>query len=201
MLKIAAGFYKGLFKWESRKPFCLGNNFWEAADLVLPEENGELETPFCEDEVRNVVFSSYAEGAPGPDGLSFLFYQKFWGVIKSDLMMMFHGFYEGRLDLFRLNFAVLSLIPKVENAIEMKMFRPISLLNCSFKIFSKVMTLRLEKVCQRLVAKEQSAFLYGRYILESVVIAHELVHCIHKSKEPRVIIKLDYKNAYDRDNT
>jgi hypothetical protein len=51
------------------------------------------------------------------------------------------------------------------------------------------------------VSKEHSAFLHGRYILESVVIAHELVHCIHKSKEPRVIIKLDYEKAYDRVST
>jgi hypothetical protein len=51
------------------------------------------------------------------------------------------------------------------------------------------------------VSKEHSAFLHGRYILESVVIAHELVHYIHKSKEPRVIIKLDYEKAYDRVNT
>jgi hypothetical protein len=105
------------------------------------------------------------------------------------------------LVLFRLNFVVLSLIPKVENASEMKMFRPINLLNCSFKIFSKVLTLRLEKVSQRLVSKEQSAFIHGRYILKSVVIAHELVHCIHKSKEPGVIIKLDYEKEYDRVNT
>jgi hypothetical protein len=147
MVKIAAGFYMGLFKWESRKPFCLGSNFWEVADLVLPKENAELEAPFNENEVRNVVFSSYAEGAPGPDGLSFLFYQKFWGVIKTDLKRMFHELYEGRLDLFKLNFVVLSLIPKLENATDMKMFRHISLLNYSFKIFSKVLTLRLEKVC------------------------------------------------------
>jgi hypothetical protein len=82
----------------------------------------------------------------------------------------------------------------------MKLFRPISLLNCSFKIFSKVLTLSLEKVSQRLISKEQNAFIHGRYILESVVIAHEIVHSIHKSKEPGVLLKLDYEKAYDRVN-
>jgi hypothetical protein len=82
----------------------------------------------------------------------------------------------------------------------MKFFRPISLLNCIFKFFSEILTLRLEKVSQRLVAKEQSAFIRGRYILESVVIAHEIVHSIHKTKTPGVVIKLDYEKAYDRVN-
>jgi hypothetical protein len=98
------------------------------------------------------------------------------------------------------NFAMLTLIPKVDNADEMKSFRPISLLNCSYKIFSKVVTIRLEKVSQRLVAKEQSVFIRGRYILGSVVIVHEIVHSIHKSKEPGVILKLDYEKAYNRVN-
>jgi hypothetical protein len=40
----------------------------------------------------------------------------------------------------------------------------------------------------------------GRYILESVVVAHEIVHSVHKCKEPGVIIKLDYEKAYDRVN-
>jgi hypothetical protein len=80
-------------------------------------------------------------------------------VIKRDLMSMFEYLYEGRLDLFRINFAVLTLIPKVEDASDMKLIRPISLLNCSFKNFSKVLTLRLEKVYQRPISKEQSAFI------------------------------------------
>jgi hypothetical protein len=165
ILKVAAEYYKDLFRWEGRGSSSLGNNFWAPEELVSPAEVMELETPFLEDEVKAAMFNSYAEGAPGPDGLS-LFYQKFWGIIKTDLMKLVHEFQEGRLDLFRINFATLTLIPKVEQAVEMKNFRPISLLNCSFKIFGRLLASRLEKVCERLVAPEQSAFIQGRYILE-----------------------------------
>ena len=51
---------------------------------------------------------------------------------------------------------------------------------------------------QRIVAPTQSAFIKGRYILESVVIAHEIVHSINKSGEQGVVLKLDYEKAYDR---
>lgn len=111
---------------------------------------------------------------------------------------MFEDFDRGKLDLYRLNFALVTLIPKVGEANNMKQFRLISLLNCSFKIFSKMLTLRLTSIMQKIVAPSQSAFIKGRYILESVVVAHELVHSINKSREKGVILKLDYEKAYDR---
>jgi len=99
-----------------------------------------------EEEIKEAVWSCYVDGAPGPDGLSFMFYHNFWDLIKSDLVDMFNDFYRGTLDLKRLNFAMISLIPKVDEARSMKNVRPISLINCSFKVFSKVLTLRLEKL-------------------------------------------------------
>jgi hypothetical protein len=99
-----------------------------------------------------------------------------------------------------LNFALLTLIPKELGARSMKKYKPISLCNCSFNIFSKVLTLRLGKIANRLISPQQSAFIRGRYILESVVVAHEVVHNIHKRKEPGVILKLDYEKDYDKVN-
>jgi hypothetical protein len=113
----------------------LKNIFGGASDLVTNEENRGLTAPFLEKEEKDAVFGSYSEGAPGPDGLSFLFYQKLWDIVKDDLLKLVKGFQDSKLDLFKLNFATLTLIPKVEDASEMKKFRPISLLNCSFKIF------------------------------------------------------------------
>ena len=62
----------------------------------------------------------------------------------------------------------------------MKKFRPISLLNCSFKIFTKVLTNRLATVVNRFISNCQSAFIKGRFILESVVTAHEVIHEVHR---------------------
>ena len=50
---------------------------------------------FSEEETKEAVFGSYADGAPSPDGLPFLFYQVFWDVIKKDLMMLVNSFGKG----------------------------------------------------------------------------------------------------------
>jgi hypothetical protein len=77
MSKIAVDFYKKLFAAEETEGVLLCTDFWEEEDLVKQEENDYLDVPFSESEIRDAVFSSYSEGAPGPDGLPFLFYQKF----------------------------------------------------------------------------------------------------------------------------
>ena len=55
----------------------LAADFWSREDLVTEEENNLLTRPFSEEEIKEVVFSCYSDGAPGPDGISFMFYQKY----------------------------------------------------------------------------------------------------------------------------
>jgi hypothetical protein len=73
MLSIACDFYKNLFGFETKPNLHLGMNFWDPADLVTSAENELLEKPFSEEEIKAAIFGSYANGAPGPDSLSFLF--------------------------------------------------------------------------------------------------------------------------------
>jgi hypothetical protein len=55
-------------------------------------------------------------------------------------------------------------------------------------------------VCEDLISPNQSAFLRGGYILESVVSAHEIIHEVDHSSQARFIFKLDYAKAYDMVN-
>jgi hypothetical protein len=157
-----------------------------------------LEESLCEEEIKRAIDSSYAEGAPGPDDFSFMFYKKFWTTIKGDFMAIVKEFETGRANMARLNYAMIILISIEDEAKSLKKFRPISLINCSFKIFPKALNTRLEAICNRLLAPNQTALVKGMYIVESVVSTHEIIHGTARTGDKRVVMKLDYEKAYDR---
>jgi hypothetical protein len=175
MVKHAVQFYKTLFGKEQRENISLEEDFWDEVDKITVEENELLEAPFSEEEIKKAINDSYASGAPSPDSFLFLFYQRFWHVTKVDFMAMVRGFERGKINIARINYVTIILIPKEDKAMSLKKFKPISLINCSFKIFSNALNNRLETMCDRLLAPNQTAFIRGRYILESVVSAHEII--------------------------
>lgn len=63
---------------------------------------------------------------------------------------------ENKLDLARLNYGVITLIPKVQ-ANEVKQYRPICVSNVILKIVTKMMTNRLTDLANLIVSKNQSA--------------------------------------------
>jgi hypothetical protein len=120
--------------------------------------------------------------------------------VKDDIVEMFEDFHRCELDIYRLNFALITVIPQEKDARTMNKFRPISLLNFCYKIFTKLLTNRLGKVIDKLIASNQTTFIKGRYILESVVIAHEVLHSVHQARKQSLVLKVDYKKAYDKVN-
>ena len=68
----------------------------------------------------------------------------------------------------------------------------------SFKIFTKVATIRVNSVIDNIISPSQMAFMRGRNILEEVVILHETVHELHRKNQSGVIFKIDFEKAYDK---
>jgi hypothetical protein len=99
--------------------------------------------------------------APGPDGFPTEFYQVFRSLIKDDLMAMFRDFHSGNLPLFCINFGVITLIPKEKEVKRIQQYRPICMLNVSFKIFTKVMVNRLELITCRITKPSPLSCLEG----------------------------------------
>ena len=87
--------------------------------------------------------------SPGPDGLPIDFYQHFGEVVKWDLMKLLNEFQAGKLDITRLNYGI-TLIQKTI-AKQIQKFRPICLLNVSFKIITKVLMNRLSAVIKPII--------------------------------------------------
>jgi hypothetical protein len=183
-------FYKDLFGPTEENSFTLDESLRDDIPQVTTSENEFLIAPFTELEIRNAVFDMEHNKAPGPDGFPAEFYQNFWEIIKGDLMQMFLDLHAGVLPLFSLNFDVITLLPKVQEANMIQQYRPICLLNVSFKIFTKVATIRVNAMADRIVSPTQIAFMRGRNILERVVILHETIHELHKKNKVELYSKL-----------
>ena len=90
------------------------------------------------------------------------------------------------------------MIPKESDADIIQKFRPIALTNCSFKIFAKCLANQLGDIGDEIISPNQTAFIKGRYIVESVVTAHEIIHDVVTNNREGFVFKLDYEKAYDR---
>ena len=189
-------YYKGLFGAPEEGNFSLDEYRIDDIPQVSSEENTFLTAPFTEEEVRKAVFQMEHNKAPGPDGFPAEFYQNFWDIIKLDLLALFGALHAGQLELFRLNFGEIILLPKIIDAERIQQYRPICLLNVSFKIFTKVATIRLNSVADHVVRPTQTAFVQGRNILDGVVILHETIHEMHTKKLNGVIFKIYFEKTF-----
>lgn len=89
------------------------------------------------------------------------------------------------------------MVPKKDNTSNLNEFRPISLVNCTYKILSKILVNRLKKVLPSVIDVNQSAFLSGRGMLDSILVANETVDYLKKEKKSGVFVKVDFEKAYD----
>ncbi|WVZ79231.1 hypothetical protein U9M48_026835 [Paspalum notatum var. saurae] len=157
-----------------------------------------LDVFFSEEEVWAAIKSLPSDKAPGPDGYTGRFYKSCWPVIKGDVLAALSRLLQGDVSkLHLLNSAYITLIPKSAEAIEVKDYRPISLVHSFAKLVTKILANRLAPLLKNLVAPNQSAFVKGRCILDNFIMVQQTVRMLHRKKEPRVLLKLDITKAFD----
>jgi hypothetical protein len=182
-------FYKDLFGQSQDNTMTLDESQTVDIPQVSQAENEFLTASFMEKEIWDTVFAMERNKAPRLDGFPAEFYQKFWDVIKVDLMQMFHDLHSETSPLFNLNFDVITLIPKVQEANRIQQYRPICLLNVSFKIFTKAATIRINSIVDHIVGPTQTTFMQGCNILERVITLHEIIHELHCKRQMGLFLK------------
>ena len=85
-----------------------------------------------------------------------------------------------------LNQALIVLLLKKDEAVEMRDFTPISLVHSFGKIFSKLLASRLGPRIHDLVGLNQSAFIRGRSILDNFMLIQNAIRSLHRKKKTRL---------------
>ncbi|CAA7045932.1 unnamed protein product [Microthlaspi erraticum] len=158
--RVPTDYFQNLFT--SSHPTDFDEALWYVTEKVNPDINQFLTKPPSNEEIRLAIGDINPEKAPGPDGMTSLFYQQFWEITTKDVIAMVKEFFTSDSFDARLNQTNICMIPKSERPQEMSEFRPISLCNVSYKIISKVLCKRLKRFLPKLISETQSAFVAKR---------------------------------------
>jgi mannosylglycoprotein endo-beta-mannosidase len=158
----------------------------------------DLDRAFSMDEAWDAIKNMPSNRAPGPDGFSWDFYKHCWQIVKSDVFAALTAVYLGHgQNLQLLSGALITLIPKKDGAVELRDFRPISLVHSFVKLVAKILALRLAPKLPSLVDANQSAFVRGRCIHDNFVLVEQSARTLFRTRVPSVLLKLDVARAFD----
>lgn len=167
---------------------------------VSPIDYEHLNVEFTAIEVQEAIRNLKANSAPGPDGLTALFYQKYWNIIGEDLMDYILNILNNKGNMKTINHTFISLIPKSNSPSTPSDFRLITLCNVIIKIITKTIANRIKYILPNITNDFQSTFVPGRLITDNSLIVFETFHYIRKTRTNNngyVGIKLDIAKAYD----
>jgi hypothetical protein len=116
------------------------------------------------------------------------------------MMDVFDDLFEHIIDLDRINYGIITLIPESADADIIQKFRPISQLQVFFNIVTKALTVRANPVMSKLLLPCQTVFVKGRYITDGVMLLQEVLRENKFRKHQGVVVKIDFEKAYDKVN-
>jgi hypothetical protein len=130
--------------WEVYK-YRLGTSdfthiYFDLHSLLSQTENLEwLDEPFTKDEIDIVIQNLPSDKSPGSYGFNGDLLKKCWQTISQEFYDLCQGFYEGNICMKSINGSHIVLVPKIDNPTIIGDYRPISLLNSSIKVLTKIM--------------------------------------------------------------
>lgn len=163
--------------------------------------NEDLTKAYTEDDVYKALMQMHRTKAPGPDGMSPVFFQKYQKTIGRAVSAAVLKALNSSEFPQGINHTFITLVPKKKIPLKVTDYRPISLCNVIYKLVLKVIANILKIVLPHVISVLQSAFISGRLISDNVLISYELIHYLRnkrKGKKGFMSLKLDISKAYDR---
>jgi exonuclease III len=197
-------FYKNLYapvanESESDKTIYNDNllNF-QSDKKISTEDSDYLDGVITERELYEAVMSMPNDKSPGTDGLSAEFYKRFWKHLKKPLIKCFRTVYEKEELSIDQKTGIISLIPKAEkDPLQIKNWRPITILNVDYKILTKALAFRLKPVLPKIIHQDQCGFVMDRLIGENIRIVDDLIKYCDKEGIEGLLVFLDFEKAFD----
>lgn len=148
-------------------------------------------------EVRAAMRTAPPGRSPGHDGIPVELYRKFKVAMAPLLAALYtaiivtgglpHRFHEG----------LITIMHKAGDRTDPSNYRPITLLCTDYRIYAKLLALRLNPHLASIIDREQTAFVPGRRIGENVMALQCLSELLRRQGRGAIAVFCDFRKAYD----
>ena len=150
------------------------------------------------DEATRTLKNMQNNKSPGSSGFSTEFFKFFWidighFVVKS----INHSFRIGELSTTQKE-GIITCVPKGSKSKKfIKNWRPISLLNISYKIASGCIAHRIKKILPLIIDLDQSGFMSERFVGDNIRLIYDLLNYSKNFKKRGLLLLIDFEKAFD----
>ena len=136
--------------------------------------------------------------SPGSDGLTVEFYSTFWDHIGPKLVETLNESNSKSELPTSLRRGVITLLHKRnKDPLLIKNWRPVSLLNVDYKLFTKCLAVRVQSTISSLIHYDQKGFIKGRYIGENIRQIEDTLEYTNKKDKTGILLLMDFEKAFD----
>uniref|UniRef100_A0A8C5QKU6 Reverse transcriptase domain-containing protein n=1 Tax=Leptobrachium leishanense TaxID=445787 RepID=A0A8C5QKU6_9ANUR len=158
-----------------------------------------LDRPLTIEELALALQTSKTGKSPGPDGLPIRYYKSYAAILFPHLLTALNDLTDGLQLPTQTLSANITILPKEGKDPELcTSYRPISLLNCDLKLFSKILADRLKPFLPALVHADQVGFVPGREARDNTMRTLQLMHHARRSSQALALLSTDAEKAFDR---
>ena len=190
-------FYKNLYSKENT-PNSPTENLTLHPKTLTDTEKTRLDTPITKTELDEALSAMKNNKSPGIDGYSPEFSKKFWPQLGWFFLDCINEcFLNGELTESQTQ-GMITCIPKTGTSRNLiQNWRPISLLNTTYKLISLCITNRLRPVLSRIISTEQKGFPEGRTIADCSRLMFDVIHSCQANNIDGLILLIDFQKAFN----
>jgi hypothetical protein len=201
MKDAARCFYERLYSTEDVDTSSMNEllSYVSTSTRLTATDVEALTMPFTLEEIQLACYSPPKQSSPGMDGLPYDILRLI--LTDPNASALITTIYNQALDnVFPSSWqeTCVTLLPKKGDLSLLSNWRPISLINTDAKVFTRLLTQRIQPICQRIVNPFQTGFVKGRFIGDNGALIKCILDDAKLVQSSAFGLMLDQEKAYDR---
>ena len=201
ILEYIKQFYKDLYSERPREiPLeqTMAKLDLSGLSTLSKDLQNQLEGDLTLAELTRALKSSKNNKSPGPDGYPVEFYKHFWSQLGPFLLRALNFSFSERTFSTSQTQGIITSIPKGNKDRKfLKNWRPISLLNSSYKLASTCIANRIKPILPQIIKPQQKGFIHGREISECTREIYDCMYEYEVNEDPGMLLLIDFEKAFD----